>query len=132
MDIDVTSRNKNGRRRDVTFPGAASSDTPGSRIMLTYFAVVMSSRTELDDDDVDDVVDDVTSPSALLDVVEMKTMLPSSSAAALDGTVALDTSGFFRKREIKKENSLSSQWVVVVNTFLICLFENEGTEEPCT
>jgi hypothetical protein len=26
---------------------------------------------------------------------------------------------------------LSSQWVVVVNPFLICLFENEGTEEPC-
>ena len=26
--------------------------------------------------------------------------------------------------------SLSSQWVVVVNPFLICLFENEGTEEP--
>ncbi len=38
--------------------------------------------------------------------------------------------GFFRKREVKKEMSLSSQWVVVVNPFLICLFENEGTEEP--
>ncbi len=39
--------------------------------------------------------------------------------------------GFFRKREIKKESSLPSQWVVVVNSFLICLFENEGAEEPC-
>ncbi len=38
---------------------------------------------------------------------------------------------FFRKREIKKEKSMSSQWVVVVNPFLIWLFENEGTEEPC-
>ncbi len=42
------------------------------------------------------------------------------------------SSGFFRKREIKKEISLSSQWVVVVTPFLICLFENEGTEEPCS
>ncbi len=42
------------------------------------------------------------------------------------------TTGFFRKREIKKEIVVSSQWVVVVNPFVICLFENEGTEEPCT
>ncbi len=39
--------------------------------------------------------------------------------------------GFFRKRKIKKEMSLSSQLVVVVKSFLICFFENEGTEEPC-
>ncbi len=40
------------------------------------------------------------------------------------------SSGFFRKREIKKEISLSSQSVAVVTPFLICLFENEGREEP--